>query len=223
MAVVTWFLTSLTPDKNDDSKSDADSDKNDDSESEFSDVYAGVEPDEVDDFSRLDIWREINKTCRNKTGKEKSKIVLKTISNLMLLTRVLRHDDVFAAIMQNVEALQINYSMGFDEALEHAVFMRRIFICNKLTLSGKETKMDDASSKFSNSDDENDYAIKDTEDDYDVWENITDKLDDENVSGLAKTNRALELVLCAMKCGFVWHHESLCKEIMVKARKAWNQ
>ena len=80
--------------------------------------------------------------------------------------------------------------------------------------------MNDASNEFSNSDDENDDAIEDTEDDYDVWENINDKLDDENVSGLAKTNRVLELVLYDMKRGFVWHHESLYKAIMVKAREA---
>ena len=76
-------------DRNVDSKSDAGSDQNVDSESEFSDVYAGVEPDEVDDFSRLDIWHEINEICGKRTGKEKSKFVLKTILNLTLLTRAL--------------------------------------------------------------------------------------------------------------------------------------
>ena len=49
-------------------------------------------------------------------------VILKWISNFMLLTRIVCHDDVFVAIMQNVEALQVNYSMGFDETLEHAVF-----------------------------------------------------------------------------------------------------
>ena len=51
-------------DKNVDSKSNADSDKNDNSQSKFSDVYVGVEPDEVDDFSQLGIWREIKKNVQ---------------------------------------------------------------------------------------------------------------------------------------------------------------
>ena len=60
----------------------------------------------------------------------------------------------------------------------------------------------------------------DTEDDYDVWENINnDKLDDENVSGTARTNRSLALVLYLMKCGFAWRREHLYKTIMVKVRK----
>ena len=114
-------------------------------------MYAGVEPDEVDDFSRLDILHEINKTCRNKTGKEKSIIVLKTILNLMVLTRVFHHDNVFAAIMQNVDALQINYSMDFDDALEHAVFMRHIVLFLHVLLVSRHISSREKSSTSSGS------------------------------------------------------------------------
>ena len=61
--------------------------------------------------------------------------------------------------------------MGLAEALEHAVFMCRILIHNKLTDSAKEAKIDDSSSEFSkSSDDENNDTKDDTGDDYDMWE-----------------------------------------------------
>ena len=99
--------------------------------------------------------------------------------------------------------------MGFDEALEHAIFMRRFLIHNKLTVSEKETKMDDSSSEFSeNSDDENDDTEDDTQDEnddtedvYDIWKAVNNKLDDENLSGMARRDRSLSLVLEHMKCG----------------------
>ena len=50
--------------------------------------------------------------------------------------------------------------------------------------------------------------------------NINDILDDDKLSGVARTNRALPIVLEMMKCGVAWHRETLYKAIMVKVRKA---
>ena len=113
-------------------------------DSEFGDRYVWAESDELDDFLRLDIWGKLKNMCGKRTGKEKTKYVRKTILDFMLLTKALSHNAVLDTIMQNVDTLQANYSMGLDEALEHAVSMHRILIRNKLADSAKETEIDDS-------------------------------------------------------------------------------
>ena len=75
--------------------------------------------------------------CGKSTGKEK--YVLKWILTFTLLTKSLQHNADLDAIMQTVDDLQRTFSMGFDETLEHAIFMRRFLIHNKLTVSEKQT------------------------------------------------------------------------------------
>ena len=92
-------------------KSDANDESDSDMseiDSEFGDRYARVESDEMDelnDFVRHDIWHKLNKMCGKRNGKEKTKYVLKTISNFTLLTKALCHDTVLHAILQNVDTL----------------------------------------------------------------------------------------------------------------------
>ena len=104
--------------------------------------------------------------------------------------------------------------MGFDEALEHAVLKRRFLIRDILVLSTKENSRVDSDSSMGAGDDES------TGSEFDLWKIVNDILDDENISGDARTNRGLELVLCFMQRGVAWRRDSIYKVIMVTLKKA---
>ena len=73
--------------------------------------------------------REINKLCGNKNGKEKQKeaLIIKYISSLALISRTLRRDNDFHAIMQISEQLQDTFSMALTCVLTY-LFVKKIFI-----------------------------------------------------------------------------------------------
>ena len=62
--------------------------------------------------------------------------------------------------MQCIEQLQVSFSMAFEETLEHAVFMKRFLIHNKLAVSTKEVEnpLDDDASDSSSKSSDNDNA-----------------------------------------------------------------
>ena len=105
--------------------SGSDSDDSNDSGSEFSDRS---DDESLDDFCHLDIWGAINKWSGDKTGKQKLKFVQNRLFKLTLLSRALHRDEICNSIMRIAERFKANFSMGFDEVLEHAVFKRRFLI-----------------------------------------------------------------------------------------------
>ena len=67
----TWpTLNALSGKSSEDVASQSGSDDDDDSYSKFCDT---IEYEALNNFCQLNIWREINKWCDNKTGKEKMK------------------------------------------------------------------------------------------------------------------------------------------------------
>ena len=105
--------------------------------------------------------------------------------------------------MATADHFQDMYCSGPNyEVLERAVSKRRGVIRDKLALSAKEAKnsMDDHASD--NSMDSSDSDNSDGENiasEFDIWGFINDILDDENVSGSARTKRGVELILFYMR------------------------
>ena len=86
--------------------------------------------------------------------------------------------------------------MGFEKALEHAILTRRFCIRDKLTSSAETAKssMDDCASDSSIESSKNDSSEdKSIASEFDICTFVNDKLDAENVSGDARTNKGLEL------------------------------
>ena len=186
----------------------AGNDDNDDSGSEFLDRS----DEEPYDFCRLDIWGIINKWFSGKTGKQKMKYILNRIFKLTLLSRALYRDEILASIMLTAGYFEVTFHMGFDEALEHAVLKRRFLIRDILVLSTKENSR--GNSDTSMSDDES------TVSEFDIWKIVNDILNVENISGDARTNRGVELVLCFMQRGVAWRRDTIYRAIMTILKKA---
>ena len=55
---------------------------------------------------------------------------------------------------------------------------------------------------------------------FDIWKTTNDKLDNENVSGDARTKRGLDHVLCLMHIGIAWRRDNIYKAIMLTLKKA---
>ena len=128
--------------------------------------------------------------------------------------------------MQTVEQLQITFTMAFEEALEHAVFMRRFLIHSKLTISAKEAENSMDGNASDNSMESSDNDSSDGESiasEFDIWTMTNDKMDDENVSGDARTKRGLDIVLCFMRFGVLQRCDSIYKAIMTTLRVIINK
>ena len=195
-----------------------DNDDNDDSGSEFLDRNDDEEPY---DFCQLDIWSIINKWCSGKTGKQKLKYILNRIFKLTLLSRALFRDEILASIMLTAEHFEVTFHMGFDEALEHAVLKRRFLIRDIFAFSAKEIENSmDGNTSDSSTGPSDSTDGESTVSEFDIWKIVSDKMDNENVSGDARTNRGLELVLCFMQRGVAWRRGCIYKAIMITVKKA---
>ena len=86
--------------------------------------------------------------------------------------------------------------MGANGALERAVSKRRAAIRDKHALSAKEPKSD------------NDSDLE-----FDIWEFTNDIMDNENVSGRARTKRGVDLILFYIRNAEAWHHDSIYRSI----------
>ena len=189
--------------------------------SEFLDRSDVSSPDTSRDFCGLDIWGIISKWYGGKTGKQKLQFILNRVFKLTLLSRALFRDDILKSIMQTVEYFQNTFHMGFDEALEHAVLKRRFLIRDILAVSDNtaENSMDCHTSDkrmatSDSSDDKNDTSA------VNIWEMTNTKMNNENVSGTARTKRSLEYVLFCLQHDIAWRRDSIYKAIMVSLKKA---
>jgi len=135
--------------------------------------------------------------------------------NLTLISRELSRDAILKSIMGTAEHFQDMYcSRSNYETLGRAVSKRRFLIRDKLAASAKETEnsMDGYASDNSMESSDNDSSDgSDTE--FDIWEFINDILDDENVSGSARTKRGVELILLNMRNPDAWRHDSIYRSI----------
>ena len=55
---------------------------------------------------------------------------------------------------------------------------------------------------------------------FDIWNVTNNKMDNENVSGDARTKRSLDLVLRCMQLGIAWPCDNIYKAIMITLKKA---
>ena len=128
-------------------------------------------------------------------------------------------DDRCESITRTAEHFQDTFYMGCDEALEHAVLKRRFLIRDILAASAKEAEnsMDDyASDNCMGSSDSSDGSDRG----FDIWNVTNNKMDNENVSGDARTKRSLDLVLRCMRLVIAWCHDNIYKAIMITLKKA---
>ena len=105
--------------------------------------------------------------------------------------------------MQSAEHLQDTFNMGFDNTLEHAFVMRRFFNRGKLAVLAKKaaSSMDDCTSDSSMEPNHNNSSDSENADTtIDLYWNINEQMDDENVSDDARTNRGLGIVMYLMRC-----------------------
>ena len=153
-------------------------------------------------ISQLDIWSAINNWYGGKTGKQKLNFILNRLFKLTLLSRAVSRDDSCESITRTAEHFQDTFYMGCDEALEHAVLKRRFLIRDILAASAKEAEnsMDgyesDSSIESSDNDSSDGESIALV---FDMWSRVNNKLDAENLSGNARTNKVLEHVLEFMR------------------------
>ena len=123
--------------------------------------------------------------------------------------------------MLTAEHFEVTFHMGFDEALEHAVLKRRFLIRDIFAFSAKEIENSmDGNTSDSSTGPSDSTDGESTVSEFDVWKIVSDKMDNENVSGDARTNRGLELVLCFMERGVAWRRDSIYKAIMLTLKKA---
>ena len=176
-------------------------------------------PHTSNDFYQLDIWSAINNWYGGKTGKQKLNFILNRLFKLTLLSRAVSRDDSCESITRTAEHFQDTFYMGCDEALEHAVLKRRFLIRDILAASAKEAEnsMDDyASDNCMDSSDSSDGSDRG----FDIWNVTNNKMDNENVSGDARTKRSLDLVLRCMRLVIAWCHDNIYKAIMITLKKA---
>ena len=145
--------------------------------------------------------------------------ILNRLFKLTLLSRAVSRDDRCESITRTAEHFQDTFYMGCDEALEHAVLKRRFLIRDILAASAKEAEnsMDDyASDNCMGSSDSSDGSDRG----FDIWNVTNNKMDNENVSGDARTKRSLDLVLRCMRLVIAWCHDNIYKAIMITLKKA---
>ena len=88
------------------------------------------------------------------------------------------------------------------EVLGRAVSERQGVIHDRLAASAEVAEM-------SSDDDSSDGSGRE----FDIWDFINDILDDENVSGIARTKRGVELILYYMRNADAWRRDSLYRSI----------
>ena len=149
--------------------------------------------------------------------------ILNRLFKLTLLSRAVSRDDRCESITRTAEHFQDTFYMGCDEALEHAVLKRRFLIRDILAASAKEAEnsMDGYASDNSMESSDNDNSDgKSIASEFDIWTMTNDRMDDENVSGDARTKRGLDHVLLCMQHGIAWRRDNIYKAIMLTLKKA---
>ena len=102
--------------------------------------------------------------------------------------------------------------------------MRQFLIHNKLVVAAREaiSSMDactsDSSREFSGNN-SSDGKNTGSEFECDLWSNISEQMDDENVSGVPRTNKVLAIILYFMKCIIDRHRDRTYRVIMGTLRK----
>ncbi len=127
--------------------------------------------------------------------------------NLTLISRALSRDGILKSIMGTAEHFQDMYcSRSKYEALGRAVSKRRFLISDTLASAAVHSSDNSMESSDNDSSDGSDR-------DFDIWEFINDILDDENVSGSARTKRGVELILFYMRNADAWRQDSIYRSI----------
>ena len=170
--------------------------------------------DDGESFNRLEsiysFWRlEMVKKMKEWSGVKIKRAAPSVFYYLTLMSRVLSRNSVLKSIMATADYFRDMYcSPSNYEALGYAVSKRQGVIHDVLTATAEEAEMesDDASSDGSDRE-------------FDMWGFINDILDDENVSGSARTKRSVELILFYMRTADAWR----CDDFYGSIRKIVKQ
>ena len=144
-------------------------------------------------FWRLEMVKQMKKWSVNKL----KNAIPSVFYNLTLISRALSRDDILKSIMGTADHFGEMYCADSNyETLGRAVSQRQNVIRDKLALSAKEPESDEA------------FDLE-----FDIWEFINNILDNENVSGSARTKRGVQLILFYMRNADAWRHDSIYRSI----------
>jgi hypothetical protein len=157
---------------------------------------------------RYNFWnQEMVKNMKKWSGDKIKKVIPSVFYTLTRVSRALARDGILKSIMGTAEHFQDMYcSRSKYEALGRAVSKRRFLISDTLASAADHPSDNSMESSDNDSSDGSDR-------DFDIWEFINDILDDENVSGSARTKRGVELILFYMRNADAWRQDSIYRSI----------